>query len=97
MPSGSLLLPLGLLCYNQVGHTTIRSVVLLLGWSHYYWVGHAIVGLVALLLGLSGVLSLPAFVPLLCTLFPTTPCKGITFTYMLPYLAPVVAALGTHP
>ena len=83
--------------YNQVSRAIIGLVTLLLGWSHYCRVGRAIIGLVALLLGLSGVLSLPAFVLLLCTLFPTTPCKGLTFTYMLPYLAPVVAALGTHP
>ena len=50
-----------------------------------------------LLSGLLGVLSLPAFVPLLCTLFPTAPCKGLTFTYMLPYLAPVIVALGACP
>ena len=83
--------------YNQVGRTTIRSVTLQLGRSHYNRVSHATIGSVVLLSGLSGVLSLPAFVPLLCMLFPTTPCKGLTFTYMLPYLAPVVAALGTHP
>ena len=61
------------------------------------WVSHAIIRLVALLSGLSGALSLPAFVPLLCTLFPTTPCKGLTFTYTPPYLASVTVTLGTCP
>ena len=42
-----------------------------------------LVGLVALLSGVAGALSLPAFVPLLCTLFPTTPCEGLAFTYTL--------------
>ena len=64
--------------------TTPRPTMLQLGQSHYNWVGHAIIRLVTLLSGLSGALSLPAFVPLLCTLFPTTPCEGLAFTYMLP-------------
>ena len=54
-------------------------------------------GCVALLSTLFGALSLPAVIPLLCTLFPTAPCEGLTFTYMFPYLAPVIAALGARP
>ena len=69
----------------------MKSAVLLM------WVGCADIRLVALLSGLSGVLSLPAFVLLLCTLFPTTPCEGLAFTYMLPYLASVIATLGACP
>ena len=97
MPSSSLPLSLGLSHYNQVGHTIIRLVVLLSGQSHYYQVSCTIVGSVVLLSGLAGALSLPAIVLLLCTLFPTTPCEGLAFTYTLPYLASVVATLGTCP
>ena len=71
--------------------------MLQLGQLHYNQVGCATVGSVVLLSGLLGALSLPAFVPLLCMLFPTTPCEGLTFTYMLPYLAPVIATLGACP
>ena len=91
MPSSYLPLPLGLLCYNWVGHTTIGSVTLQSGRSHYYWVGRAIIG--------PSWCAFPPchFIPLLCTLFPTAPCEGLTFTYMFPYLAPVIAALDARP
>ena len=99
---------LGHIALHQVGRATIgsvalqsgqcvRSVALQSGWSRYNRVGHTVIGLVALLSGLAGVLSLPAFVLLLCTLFPPTPCKGLAFTYTLPYLASVIATLGTCP
>ena len=107
IPFHPLSLSLDLLHYLQVGHAIIRSVTLQSGQSHCNQVGHAVirlvmlqsgwsrlVRLVTLLSGLAGVLSLPAFVPLLCTLFPTTHCEGLTFTYMLPYLASVIVALG---
>ena len=55
-----------------------------------------LLGCVTLLSTLFDALSLPAVIPLLCMLFPTTPCKGLTFTYMFPYLAPVIATLGAH-
>ena len=102
MPSGSLPLPLGLSHYNRVTlHRValhqVGLVVLQPGQSHYNWVGHTVIGSVALLLGLAGALSLPAFVPLLCTLFPPTPCEGLAFTYTLPYLASVTVTLGTCP
>ena len=97
MPSCSLPLSLGLLHYYRVGCTTIGLVMLQSGWLCYSWVSGTIIGLVAPLSCLSGALSLPAFVPPLCMLFPTTPCKGLTFTYILPYLAPVVVALGACP
>ena len=67
------------------------------GWLRYNQVGHAVIGLVVLLSGLAGALSLPAFVPLLCTLFPPTPCEGLAFTYILPYLASVTVTLGACP
>ena len=62
-----------------------------------FTVPNVLVGSVVLLSGLAGALSLPAIVLLLCTLFPTTPCEGLAFTYTLPYLASVVATLGTCP
>ena len=94
--------------YYQVSCAIIRSVALLLGQLHYYWVSCTIIGSVALLLGqlhyswVGRTIIGPswcafAFVPLLCTLFPTTPCKGLAFTYMLPYLASVIATLGACP
>ena len=82
---------------RRVASHRIGSVVLQSGRSRYNRVGHTVIGSVALLLGLAGVLSLPAFVPLLCTLFPPTPCEGLAFTYTLPYLASVIVTLGTCP
>ena len=97
---------------GQVTSHRVRSVALLSGCIVLHWVASHCIGLchialgcvashwvgsVALLSTLIGALSLPAVIPLLCTLFPTAPCKGLTFTYMFPYLAPVIAALGACP
>ena len=96
--------PPGLLCYHWVQHTVIGPGALLSGWSHYYWVRHAIIGLGALLSGQLHYYQaylvhfpFPAFILLLCTLFPTTPCGDLAFTYMLPYLSSVIVTLGACP
>ena len=107
---GSGALQSGQACYNRVGHAIIGLVMLLLGWLCYYWVGCAIIRLVVLLSGWSHYYQVghtiigsswcafpPCFIPLLCMLFPTTPCKGLAFTYMLPYLTSVIATLGACP
>ncbi|KIM51079.1 hypothetical protein SCLCIDRAFT_33751 [Scleroderma citrinum Foug A] len=91
--------------HSMSGHVAARRVASQRIASHHSASGcitsHRVtlhrVGSVALLSGLSGALSLPAFVPLLCTLFPTTPCEGLTFTYTPPYLASVTVTLGACP
>ena len=86
----------GLLCaqLRSVGNLTAKpyapisptlSLGLFAGQSCYYQVSCAIIRLFVLLLGLSGALSLPSIILLLCTLFPT-----LAFAYTIPYLASVI-------
>ena len=85
---------------HRVGSGHIASGRVTSCWvtSHRIGSGHIALGRVGhAIIGSSWCAFPPCFIPLLCMLFPTTPCEGLAFTYMLSYLASVIATLGACP